>query len=437
MTSSPLRQAAAAAFLLGVACSDPTQPFPAQSFTVTPATQWSGGSFVLRSSYFVEHPALPVILAAGETLSVAHVDDSTLTASVPRGPSGPVTLFLVRANRRDSLATIQRVGFREKRTLTPGLMGELLILDSAGHPLVVGNTTTSLPQYAPLGRIDLVSGTGHTFNEIRGPSTVTYGLSPSMTAGTAVARDSADTLRLYTMLTSPPAPVGPPLWGGTTGYVRQLAQLSPGLWLFTSSHWSWTRAETDSCCAYRVMVATESPWSVFISPRGDRTTMTVNVVVGGVPVFDNATGDTAFSLPLRGTEGIAFSPDGGTLYVVGGFYYLPDTLVAVNATTGAMLLPKVHLPDGFIAFGLAYSTVDGGRVLVGAADTTTLAMLVYDAQTLHLLGVLPTPDNCGPNPMTGNCWSGAIVADDARQVAYMVLPDAPTPVWTFDLLKGP
>jgi len=311
-----------------------------------------------------------------------------------------------------------------------------MIVDSGGHPWATGNTITGAPQYAPMGRIDLVTGVGQTFATVLGPSTVQYGWSPSATAGTAVARDSADTLRLYNLLTTPPQPIGPPLFGGQTGYVRHLAQLSAGLWLFTQSHWSFTRGEADTV-PMRIQVQTESPWSVFMSPRGDRTTMTVNVVTGGVPVFDNLSGDTAFSLPLPGTEGIAFSPSGDTLYAVGGYYLFPDTIVAVDATTGAMLHPKVRLPGDFIAFSLAYSTTGGGHLLVGAADATTLALLVYDARTLELVGILPTGDNCGQYPMTGNCWYGAVAVDDARHVAHLVMPDGPTPVWTFDILDTP
>lgn len=435
MSTRAAVRALAGASVLAAACGDPTEP-PLPAFSISPATQWSGGAITVRSHYFVNLSPLPVVTVGAETLAVTRQNDSTLVTTIPRGPSGPVTLSLARGARRDSLAVVQRVGFREKRTLNPGLMGELLPLDSAGHPWVVGNTTTALPQYAPLGRIDLVTGAGQEFTSVRGPSTVSYGLSPSVTPATAVARDTADTLRMYNLLTSPPQPIGGPLFGGQTGYVRHLAQLGAGLWLFTQSHWSFTRGETDTV-PNRVMVQTESPWSVFISPRGDRTTMTVNVVTGGVPVFDNATGDTAFSLPLKGTEGIAFSPDGATLYVVGGYYYAPDTLIAVDATTGAMLLPKVHLPGGYIAFSLTYAAIGGGRLLVAAANTTTLALLVYDAHTLHLLGVLPSPDNCGQFPMTGDCWYGAVLADGNRQVAYLAIPGNPTPIWTFDLLSAP
>ena len=435
MTARAILRALAVVSILAAACSDPAEP-PLPSFSVSPAAQWSGGLIFIRSEYFLHHLAVPVVVAGTDTLAYIGIDDSTVFAQLPPGPSGPVTLSLVRGTRRDNLGTVQRVGLREKRTLTPGLMGEVMIVDSGGHPWAMGNTITGAAQYAPMGRIDLVTGAGQTFTSIHGPSTVQYGWSPSVPSGSAVARDAGDTLHLYDLRATPPQPIGGALFGGQTGYIRHLVQLSPGLWLHTQSHFSFTHAETDTT-TWRVGGATESPWSVFVSPRGDRTTMTVNVVTGGVPVFDNISGDTAFSLRLKGTEGIVFSPSGDTLYAVGGDYSLPDTIVIVNATTGASLHPKVHLPGGFIAFSLAYSTAGGGRLLVGAADTTTLALLVYDARTLELLGILSTDDTCGPQPMTGNCWYGAVAVDDARHVAYLVVPDGPTPVWTFDVLDTP
>jgi dipeptidyl aminopeptidase/acylaminoacyl peptidase len=350
VTSSPLRQAAA--LLLGVACSDPTQPFPVQSFSVSPALQWSGGLVTLRSAYFIGRSPLPTILAAAETLTAVRVDDSTLTVTMPRRASGTVAVSVAHDGRSDSVAAVQLFGFRSKRTLAPGLAGELLIQDSGGHPVVLGNTDAAVVQYAPIGRIDLVTGLGVTLTTVVGPSTVQYGLAPSTPDGAFAVRDSTDSVRLAMLLTSPPAILGTVPFVGT-GFVRQVTQLSPGLWLFTGSHTTSIRAESDPCCSPRFSTPTESPWAVALSPRGDRTTLAVLVVGGRVPVFDNAAGDTAFTLPLGATEGVAFSSDGATLYAVGGSLNQPDTVLAVDATDGHAVAGKVHLPDGFVSFGLA------------------------------------------------------------------------------------
>jgi hypothetical protein len=421
---------AAVALLLGVACSDPTQSLPLPTFTVSPAAQWSGGAVALGSPYFVGR-SLPPILAAAETLAAVRATDSTVQVTLPPGATGPVTLSLAHDGRVDSVASVQRYGFREKRGLAPALAGELLVADSADHPMVLGNTDGGI-QWTPLGRIDLVSGAGQRFTTVLGPSNVVYGLSPSTPDGAFAVRDSTDSVRLATLLASPPAIVGTVPFVGT-GFVRQVAQLSPGIWLFTTSHMSSIRAEADPCCVPRFSTPTESPWALFLSPRGDRTTMAVNVVQGRVPVFDNATGDTAFTLPLQGTEGIAFSPDGARLFAVGG-YFDSDTLVAVDATTGQVLTGMVGLPDGFHSFSLAYSASGGGRLLVAAANPVVLALLVYDATTLTLQGVLTTPDDCGSLPMTGVCFYGVVAVDDVRGAAHVVVTGSPTPAWTFDLL---
>ena len=430
MTARALPLAAAAALLLGVACSDPTQSFQLPPFTVSPAAQWSGGTVTLGSPYFVGRNPLPSILASAETLAAVRATDSTVHLTLPRGATGPVTLSLTHDGRVDSIASVQRYGFRERRDLMPALAGELLVANSGDHPMVLGNTEGI--QWTPLGRIDLVSGTGQTFTTVLGPSNVVYGLSPSTPAGAFAVRDSTDSVRLATLLASPPAVVGTVPFVGT-GFVRQVAQLSPGIWLFTGSHTSSVRAEADSCCLPRFSTPTESPWALFLSPRGDRTTMAVNVAQGQVPVFDNATGDTAFTLPLQGTEGIAFSSDGTRLFAVGG-YFDSDTLVAVDATTGQVLAGMVGLPDGFHSFSLAYSAGGGGRLVVAAANPVVLALLVYDAATLALQGVLTTPDDCGAFPMTGVCSYGVVAVDDVRGAAHIVVPGSPTPAWTFDLL---
>lgn len=425
---------AAAALLLVAACSDPTQPFPQASFSVSPATQWSGGVVAVRSVYFVGRTPLPVMLAAGETLSVARVDDSTIAVTMPWMRTGIVSVSVARDGGQDSVAAVQLYGFREKRTTAPGLAGELLVADSSGYPMVLGNTDAPVAQYAPIGRINLVSGAGITLTGVYGPSTVQYGLAPSTPSGAFAVRDSTDSVRLAALLTSPsPALVATVPFVGT-GQVRQVTQLSPGLWLFTHSHTSFTQAEADPCCTPRFSTPTESPWAVFLSPRGDRTTLATMVVGGGVPVFDNTSGDTAFTLRLEATEGAVFSPSGAILYAVGGAINVPDTLLAVDATDGHTLAGKVRLPDGFVSFAIGYSTGGGGRLLVAAANAVVLALLVYDAATLALQGVLVTQESCGAAPTTGPCFAGAVAVDDARHEAHIVVPGSPTPSWTFDLL---
>lgn len=427
------------AVILSAACSDPSQPVSIPAVAVAPATQWSGGQVTLRSSYFVGRNPLPPILASGDPLPAVRMDDSTVSVSLPRGATGPVALFIAHDGRVDSVASVQRIGFREKRQLTPALAGTLLTADSADHPMVLGNVDGDNYLAEPVGRIDLVSGVGLVFSGIVGPSEYYYGLSPSTPAGTYAVRDSTDSIRLARLLVSPPAIVGTaPCW--QPGPVRQVSRLSPGMWLYTDHHSSVIYAEADGCSQPRFEFQMESPWGVFLSPRGDRTALAVYYVFQGyVPVFDNVAGDTAFTLPLQGTLGIAFSPDGARLFAVGGLWR-SDSLVVVDATAGKLLAPQVGLPEYFSSFSLAYSTTGGGRLLAAVADLSVpsvLALLVYDATTLKLEGVLTTPDDCGASPRNGPCFNNGVVAvDDVRHVAHIVIPGSPAAlVFTFDLLQ--
>jgi hypothetical protein len=182
------------------------------------------------------------------------------------------------------------------------------------------------------------------------------------------------------------------------------------------------------------LVNTESPWAVYMSPAGTRTTLAATVASGsGVPVWDNTTGSVAFNLPVPFTEAAAFSTNGNVLYAVGGQQISADTIVAVDATTGA-LAHRAPLPNSLLAMGIAYRDgVGGGELLVGAATPSSLVLLVYRASTLELLGILPTDDAC-PDMQAGSCFSGVVSLDEAHDRAYIVIPGNPTPIWAFDLL---
>jgi len=418
--------------LVLAACSDPAEP-ALPEFTVAPTTQWSGGTLTIRSQYFVDYTDALIIVAGSDTLALLTLtNDSILVAQLAPGPSGPVTLTLVRGTRRDSLATVQRVGFSGKRTVTPALYGELLATDSAGTPFVLGGSFTGTGDREPIVRLRVVPGTSQLLT-LRQPSNTQYGMAPSIIPGAFTVRDATDSIRLATLLVDAPAIVDS-MHGFGSGFTRQVSELKDNLWLVTGSHQSYTRP--DSAAGTPTLVNTESPWAVFMSPSGNRTTLATLVPLvadSGVPVWDNATGTVAYRLPVFSTEAAAFSTNSNTLFVVGG-QPGSDTLIAVNATTGALVQPKLKLPNGMLGMGLAYrSGAGGGQLLVGAATASSLALLVYRATTLELLGILPTGDGC-PDMQIGPCFSGVVSLDDLHDRAYLVIPGSPTPIWTFDLL---
>ena len=75
----------------------------------------------LRSSYFAGRFTLPTLLAGTDTLSAVRVDDSTLSVTLPRRPSGVVAISVAHDGRSDSVAAVQLAGLRATRVLSPGL----------------------------------------------------------------------------------------------------------------------------------------------------------------------------------------------------------------------------------------------------------------------------------------------------------------------------
>lgn len=428
MSARAILRASVVASVVTAACGDPSEP-QLPGFTVGPATQWSGGTIMIRSRYFVDRNPLPVLFGDGSMLPLTRQDDSTVLSALPQGPSGSVTISLVRDARQDTLGSVQRVGFSGKRTVTPALFGELLATDSAGVPFVLGGSFTGTGNREPIVRLRVVPGASQVLT-LRQPSNTQYGMAPNIIPGAFTVRDATDSIRLATLLVDAPAIIDS-MHGWGTGFTRQVSLLRPGVWLQTQSHFSFISYDTGGATPN---VPTESPWAVYMSPRGDRTTLATVVNGGGVPVWDHATDSVAYRLPLLSTEAAAFSSNGSTLYVVGGYQYGADTLIAVDATTGALLLPKVKLPNDMHGMGVAYRpTVGGGQLLVGAATPSSLVLLVFRASTLELQGVLPTGDAC-PDMQAGPCFSGVISVDDTHDRAYIVIPADPTPMWTFDLL---
>lgn len=430
MSSRAALRALFVASIIVAGCSDPSEP-ALPDFQVTPTTQWSGGAITIRSSYFAGRHQAPVLVAGEDTLWATPIDDSTVSAVLPLGPSQSVVISVVTGTASDSIGSVQRVGFSQKRTVTPALFGELLATDSSGAPFVLGGALNGGERH-PIVRLRVVPGSAQLL-PLRQPSETQYGFAPSVIPGAFTVRDSTDSIRLATLLVDVPAIVDS-MHGWGTGFTRQVALLKTNQWLVTQSHWTDVRYDTGGVSA---LVQTESPWALYMSPRGDRTTM-ATVVNGlnspGIPVWNNSTGDVAYYMPLLSSETAAFSPDGNTLYMVGGYQYSADTLVAVNATTGTLLVPKVKLPDGWQGMGVAYrDAAGGGQLLVGAATASSLVLLVYRASTLELLGVLPTDDAC-PDMQAGACFSGVVSVDAAHNHAYIVIPGDPTPIWTFDLL---
>jgi hypothetical protein len=415
--------------VLGVlGCNNATDPGQPPVFAVTPAAQWSGGTITVRSEFFVGRTTLPPVTIGNDTLSLLRVDDTTVTTVLPLGPSGSLTVMLQRQAGAQAIGTVARVGFRESVPLPQPIIGELYKQTIAGNPTVFGLLPAVTNWAGEIASVNLAAGTGRTYGGLLGPSDFYYGMSPTGTPGQFVVRTAALEVETWNLEPLPSRLDSTPFV--PSQFVRQVAPLAPHIWLQTSHHYTWTFIDTLPYPNRPVDLPIESPWDIYISPRGDRTTVSVNAVrIAGVPVFDNATGDTAFTLPLRGVYGAAFSDDGAVLFASGG-YVNPSRIVAVDADDGT-LLAQTTLPQDMIAFDLA-ADQSSGLLFAAAYDSTFHGLLVFDATTLTMLGKLPAPDHCSvlPNVCQG---TGIVAVDPLRRRAYLV-NSAPQPSWTFDLL---
>jgi hypothetical protein len=407
--------------LLLAGCSDSTDPIEPPRFVVTPIVQWSGGEIRVRSNLFVGRSQLPRVTAAGTTMAVSRIDDSTLAATLPVLSSQVVPIAVVDGSDSYNLISVSVVGYQAHRVASSILYGEPSILMSPTGPVAVA----SLQSGTELGILDAATGLVRIETGVH-PSDPYYGVGVSPDPAIAILRDSTQLLgrwRLWPTLQF----IDTVLSGFQTTYIRQMVQLSDSVWLKTSSHMT----ETIRASAPSIFTQTESPWGFHLSSIANRALMDVNAANPGVPVFDMLTGDTVYRLSLNAVEGGVFTQDGGTLFAVGGYSISPNRLVAVNAASGAEL-NDVLLPDSVEASGMVLSG-DTLLFVMGMADSLPL-ILVYEVGHLELRGRLSPPptvacSTCGANML----WTAALIIDPTAGVLHVINTSTATEIWTFDL----
>ena len=413
---------------LAAACTDSTTPREPAVYSVTPAAQWSGGLVQVRSSFFVGLPVLPVVTAGYDTLAVSRLNDSTLAVVLPSVASGELTLTVKDGAALLELGQVAVFGFNSKRTIAPGLGGQIQMLPGAPPHTVVGTDAGDPQARNELLAVNLATDQVTRMTGVY--ATDFYGAAPSYLTNQVVAKDGTGALGIWALWPTPTL-LGPLPFGN--GYIRQLSQFNQDIWLATGSHQSVSRA-VGPPPAILFSWNTESPYVVALSPTHDRATLEVSAVLTGVQVFDMVTGDTAYSLSLRTTDGVLFSADGSRLYAVGswsaGATY-SHRLQSVRASDG-LVLHETTLPGGGWGYTLAVNAASDRLFVAGGADST-MHLFVYDANTLDLLGDLRAPDGCGVPP-SYECFEAALVLDEEGGKAHYVIGGAPAPVWSFNLL---
>ncbi len=420
-----MRGLAVGLLVLVVACSDPTNPSAPPVVGISPTVQWSGGEVVIQGRGL---QGSPTIVVGAETLTVSRLNDSTLSVRLPILPSGHAVLQSVQGHRLDSLGSVQIVGFRERRNVALGIYGVLVNSVSGGDPVVVGQAWPWLPD-AAVAAVNLTDGQETIYPSVKAPGGY-YGVGLShRSADEFILTDSAGTVGIWHLW---PAMVRLDTVPFALSPLRQVALLSDSIWLLTSSHYSVTRTETRTIVPLFAL-PTESPWQIFISPTKDRATLATVGGVGGAPVFDPLSGDTSYMIHGFSNVGWAgFSPDGSRLAVVGGRAYgYDDSLLVVRASDGQPVV-SARLPVGVVPMTLAYDPVKP-LLFVGAQRDSLPSVLIYDSNTLALLGELAGND-CGQDYCHFTGWSGAMAVDRSRNRLYVIWPHYPAPLWSFDLL---
>ncbi len=412
LASLSLRRLAPVAFLLAACSSDPTPPGPEPrpEFSYRPAVQWSGGIVTLRSAFFHQHTALPAIKVDDSTVAAVRVDDSTVNVPLPVMPTGSVMIRVVGPDSDFTVGSVDVKGFASSSALAVPLAGFPIFAMSPDGPV----TLTSY-----LSGIDIVGlaitqlRTGHT-DTTRELHMNRWDLHPGITylPDQIIALDSTNTPYRWQLFPLAKLDASP-----TSAQSRFSVQLNDSTWFDLGQHQTTVHRLNQGDTYVRL----EDPYAPVISTSAGRLAMSVGT---GSKVFDLATGDSLYSLPLRWTNGAAFSTNGQFLYA-GGDSAGAQMLMAARADNGTVL-KSVQVGAGIQSINV---NEGGSRIFVTGILDSKILVLVYEASTLELVGTLRAPTDvvcCGYTPSS--------YLDEPQATLYVVSTiSQPTVMFRFDV----
>ncbi len=371
----------------------------------------AGGTVAIYSRGF-NSASNPVIKADTFTLQYTRQNDTTLLVTLPTILRGAATLSV---NTR-VVGQIEVGGFISYRPRTSTLTGNPRRFPPEGPvSLIAGNGANGVVQFFP--------GTG----EVR-PLLDGYWLDngnarsagPTPQPSVFLFQPTSSTLESWDLAGVPQRIAEHPNLHNS----RIAAQLNDSIFLIGTHHTVYVRKAVDGAVTWLYAGTYEETNDVALSPAGNRAAIRVHGSDTGPPVFDMATGDTAYHIrSVRGAEGVAFSPDGDTLFVLGYNQHDVDShFMVLNAANGSELA-RFTLPEW--SDELAVDTDRGFAYFAVAniyAPTTSVRILVFDYVNRQLVG------NMGaPGEYSHNCfYSRVFVGDDG--VFYVCGGD----VWRFD-----
>lgn len=311
------------------ACNDPASVIPddAEVRLVNPVV-WPGQPIEVQSAAFRDLPDSSLrIVIADSAMIAARINDSTVSAPAPT--TSGVHQFVVRlANGQRLRSGVVTVAGFAGAVDAPALGGWAEGV-SPGHPVAIAVGESSLV------RVDLRTG-------VVAPSALRHSGACAVSAGSsfrtgAVVSQSWGSVgcnyaRLHESLSGPVLDSTPAI----STHNRQVAELSPGLWVFAAHHWLMIRGTSNR--DERVEETSRFVWN----PDRSRLFPLSNNTAGGIPVLGTSDGALLFRLAIRYSQAGAYSSGGDTIFVSGPAVgeFDPQHIHAASAATGETLLDR-------------------------------------------------------------------------------------------------
>ncbi|MGE5762280.1 MAG: YncE family protein [Gemmatimonadota bacterium] len=425
---SSLASIVAGAVLVPLGCLETVTP-PLFEPRLVFTDLWSGGQLSVTATAFIPPATLPTILLGADTLPVARLDDTTVSARLP-GLTGSFDLRVAQGRSSSVLGPVTLHGFADARALS-GLWGVLTAL-GGGTPLVFGSGTRSVVL------ADLRYGTLLDYADSLHSPLCDWG--PGATfLPTRLVLEQLDTLspvlacKVSTWTLTPSSAqrvdTGPSWTGG-----RIVAEIAPARWLFSKKH-DFDLVECDSTgCHATVLGSCGQLDGVTISPRGDRVAPDMYWDCGQrVPILDAPSASIAYRVPLLAwSEGATYSSDGDTLFMAGADSSGRGWFLALRASDGRVLdSTRLEVSPGDVAFDPLgrWIYVSGTTATFTPTDTTVAITVgaqleVLDRATRVPVTILTTVEL--PVGCDGGCgyWNKQrLVLDVPDRRVYVVSTD--------------
>ena len=418
-------------FLVLAGCADPvsTSRFDGP-VTITPSTQWSGGTVTVTTDQLLNYAATPVITAGSDTLAVTVVDDTTLSVTAPSVPTGRIELVAHGLADDLSLGMVEVVGFAGVIQQNGQIFGLQLPWPRENPTGILSTWRTST---GPGDVVYLHASTGGiTHTGLTVTSSSDPGVAFSYRSG-IFTTVRYDTLEFWSWPHPP---------GGTISTAGQVVmpmstantnfEIAPWTFFLTFHHFTQVLRSPDNgaswTCLYDCAAdPTENvTHGIAFNQDGSLVASWAEGSPYGMPVFDVAAGTLRYRVPtlFQTAFGAFFTPD-GELYAAGDSVARGGILLRLNATS-ATELGRVELGDRSI-YGIAESSSQDRVYALLKGETISLLILNHDLAVQAELKA--PPDLVFPG---SQCWGATVIPDSAAGKVYAI--SCAGEIIAFDLL---